>query len=97
VTAARRVAANASTRATSVPRAPVVVRAAYVSQETCRELLGIDARRYLELLVPLCRGDVALEHLARLVLALLRGLGVELGALTRCHARRRRRRGSRRA
>ena len=48
-------------------REPVVVRAAFVSQENCRELLGIDARRFLELLLPLCTGHVTPLGKLRLV------------------------------
>jgi hypothetical protein len=36
------------------PRAPVVVRPAHVSQLNCEAILGIDPRRFLELLVPRC-------------------------------------------
>jgi hypothetical protein len=36
------------------PRAPVVVRPTHVSQLTCEAVLGIDPRRYLEVLVPHC-------------------------------------------
>jgi hypothetical protein len=40
------------------PREPVHVAAAMVSQLTCTALLGIDPRRYLDALIPLCKGDV---------------------------------------
>lgn len=58
------------------PRAPIVVAAAYVSQLTSAPLLGIDARRFLDVLVPACRPDVIhvgklrLVELARAVEAL---------------------------
>ena len=48
-------------------RAPIMVRSAYVSQENCRELLGVDARRFLELVVPLCAGHVTPLGKLRLV------------------------------
>jgi hypothetical protein len=49
------------------PRQPVAVAAAYVSQLTCLQLLGIDARRYLETVVPRCKGDVVPLGKLRLV------------------------------
>ncbi len=38
------------------PRAPVVTAPIAVSQLTCQSLLGIDDRRFLELVVPRCKG-----------------------------------------
>jgi hypothetical protein len=35
-----------------------VVRASYVSQDTAPALLGLCARKYLEVVVPKCAGDV---------------------------------------
>jgi hypothetical protein len=58
------------------PRAPVAVAAAYVSQLTSLQLLGVDPRRYLDVVVPACRPEVAhvgklrLVELARAVEAL---------------------------
>jgi hypothetical protein len=40
------------------PKGPVVVSAAMVSQLTCLSLLGVDPRRYLDHVVPLCTGHV---------------------------------------
>lgn len=40
------------------PRATVAAYAAFVSQLTSLLLLGVDPRRYLDLVVPLCRGHV---------------------------------------
>ncbi|HSY22819.1 MAG TPA: hypothetical protein VK841_11925 [Polyangiaceae bacterium] len=40
------------------PRAVVSVTAAMVSQLTCLQLLGVDPRRYLDEVVPRCKGDV---------------------------------------
>lgn len=40
------------------PRPPVALRAAFVSQENCFAVLGVDPRRYLDRVVPLCRGHV---------------------------------------
>jgi hypothetical protein len=40
------------------PRPPVALRASFVSQENCFAVLGVDPRRYLERVVPLCRGHV---------------------------------------
>ncbi len=39
------------------PRPPVVVRASFVSQDSSPALLGLSARKFLEVLVPRCRKD----------------------------------------
>lgn len=39
-------------------REHVIVAAALVTQINCEAVLGIDARRYLERVLPLCRGHV---------------------------------------
>jgi hypothetical protein len=49
------------------PRQPVAVAAVYVSQLTCLPLLGVDARRFLDVLVPKCAGDVVAIGRLRLV------------------------------
>ena len=41
------------------PRAVAPVRAAFVSQLTCEAVLGIDSRRFLEVLVPRCGRHVS--------------------------------------
>jgi hypothetical protein len=38
--------------------APLIVRASFVSQETCLAVLGIKTRKFLEVLVPLCGRNV---------------------------------------
>jgi len=58
---------HCSTRRHLKPRAPLTVAAAMVSQLTCLVLLGIDPRRYLELLLPLCAGQVTALGKLRLV------------------------------
>jgi hypothetical protein len=64
------------------PRASLTVSAAMVSQLTCLALLGVDARRYLDVVVPACRPDIIylgklrLIELARAVEA-LRSMVVE--------------------
>jgi hypothetical protein len=45
----------------------VALRASFVSQETSLQLLGVDSRRYLELVVPLCKGAVVSLGKLRLV------------------------------
>jgi hypothetical protein len=40
------------------PRPPVTVRPSFVSQETAFAVLGLAPRKFLEVLVPRCRGDV---------------------------------------
>jgi hypothetical protein len=40
------------------PRPPVALRASFVSQENCFAVLGVDPRRYLERVVPICQGHV---------------------------------------
>ncbi len=64
------------------PRAAVALAASFVSQLTCLVLLGIDPRRYLDVLVPRCRGVV---HVGRLRLVpldvaveALRGLAADV-------------------
>ena len=49
------------------PKSPLAVASLLVSQLTCLLLLGIDRRRYLELLVPLCRGHVTRLGKLRLI------------------------------
>lgn len=49
------------------PRPAVALRASFVSQETSLQLLGVDARRYLDLVVPLCKGAVVSLGKLRLV------------------------------
>lgn len=41
------------------PRQPLALAAATVSQLTCLSLLGVDPRRYLDHLVPLCGDEIA--------------------------------------
>ena len=48
-------------------RPAIAMRASFVSQENTRELLGIDARRFLERVVPLCRPSVTALGKLRLV------------------------------
>ena len=55
------------TRRVIRPRGVVPLAAVFVSQETCLAVLGVDARRYLELVVPLCKGDVSAIGKLRLV------------------------------
>jgi hypothetical protein len=45
------------------PRAPVVVSAASVSQLTCLALLGVDPRRFLDVLIPRCSNVAKLGRL----------------------------------
>lgn len=40
------------------PRPPLVVRPSFVSQDTAFAVLGLTARKFLDLVVPRCRGDV---------------------------------------
>ena len=40
------------------PRPPVVVRPSFVSQDSSPALLGLSPRKFLEVLVPKCAGDV---------------------------------------
>jgi hypothetical protein len=40
------------------PRSPVVVRPSFVSQDSAPALLGLSPRKFLEVLVPKCAGDV---------------------------------------
>jgi hypothetical protein len=40
------------------PRPPVVARPSFVSQDSSPALLGLSARKFLEVLVPKCAGDV---------------------------------------
>jgi hypothetical protein len=40
------------------PRPPVVVRPSFVSQDSSPALLGLCARKFLDVLVPMCAGDV---------------------------------------
>jgi hypothetical protein len=40
------------------PRPPLVVRPSFVSQDTAFAVLGLTPRKFLDLLVPRCRGDV---------------------------------------
>jgi hypothetical protein len=49
------------------PRAPTAVAPATVSQLTCAAVLGVDPRRYLDLVVPRLAGRVA--HVGRLRVA----------------------------
>jgi hypothetical protein len=49
------------------PRAPIVAAAQFVSQLTCLVLLGVDPRRFLDLVVPVCRPDVVRVGRLRLV------------------------------
>ena len=46
------------------PHAPVVTAAQFVSQLSCAALLGVDPRRFLDVVVPLCRPDVV--HVGKL-------------------------------
>lgn len=39
------------------PHSPVVVRPSFVSQDSSSALLGLCPRKFLEVLVPKCRGD----------------------------------------
>jgi hypothetical protein len=61
------------------PRPAVVIRPAFVSQETCLQVLGVDARRYLELVLPACAGQVT--RLGKLRLVPLDAAEVALRAL----------------
>lgn len=49
------------------PRAPVAIAAAMVSQLNCEALLGMDSRRYLDLLLPICKGAVVRLGKLRLI------------------------------
>lgn len=49
------------------PRTPIAVQAAFVSQENCAALLGVNPRRFLEHVVPLCGGHVVKLGKLRLV------------------------------
>lgn len=49
------------------PRPPVPVAAAMVSQLTALALLGVDPRRYLDLVIPKCSGHVTALGKLRLV------------------------------
>lgn len=40
------------------PRPPVVVRPSFVSQDSSPALLGLCARKFLDVLVPRCTGDI---------------------------------------
>jgi hypothetical protein len=40
------------------PRPPVIVRPSFVSQDSSPALLGLCARKFLDVLVPRCAGDV---------------------------------------
>jgi hypothetical protein len=40
------------------PRSPVVVRPSFVSQDSSPALLGLSPRKFLDVLVPKCTGDV---------------------------------------
>jgi hypothetical protein len=46
------------------PRPALVVRASYVSQETCFAVLGITARKFLDVIVPKCAGVARLGRTA---------------------------------
>jgi len=49
------------------PRAPVAIAPAMVSQLNCEPLLAVDPRRYLDLVLPLCKGHVIPVGKLRLV------------------------------
>jgi hypothetical protein len=76
--------ANAPTPRQHRPRAPVAMRPSFVSQENCAAILGVNARRYLERVVPRCKDRVISVGKLRLIAiddaeAALRGLAASAG------------------
>jgi hypothetical protein len=49
------------------PRPAIALRASFVSQENCLQVLGVDARRFLERVVPTCKASVVSLGKLRLV------------------------------
>ncbi len=43
---------------TRTPRPPIFLRPSFVSQETAFTVLGLPPRKFLDVLVPRCRGEV---------------------------------------
>ena len=64
------------------PRPPIVVRASFVSQDSSPALLGLCARKFLEVLVPRCREDAV--RVGRTVLIPLDVAEAALRAIRSC-------------